>query len=109
MQDRSNFDREKLLDLILEMEKSLFRISPGANHGSVAGQLPKIKDDVDELQGFVIELAKIIYSLTPSSYLKGVVNSVIDTISVDDALNDLRSYNKRPASKTRNNVKRKLV
>ena len=92
MTDRSNNDVDKLHALILEMDKALYRLSPGATTLSIAGQLQNIKHDVDQLQDFVIELAKIIYPLTASSYLKGVVNSVLDTMSVDDALDDLKFY-----------------
>jgi hypothetical protein len=106
MRDRSNTDVDKLHALMAEMDKTLYGLSPGGNTISVASQLPKIKQDVDQLQDLVIELAKVIYPLTPSSYLKGVVNSVLDTISVDDALDDLKIYNKQPASKIRNNQKK---
>jgi hypothetical protein len=109
MRDRSNTDVDKLHALIAEMDKTLYRLSPGANTGFVAGQLPKIKHDIDQLQDFVTELGKIIYPLTPSSYLKGVVNSVLDTMSVDDALDDLKCYNKQPALNIKNNHKQKLV
>ena len=105
----SNNNVDKLHALIVEMDRTLYRLSPGANTLSVAGQLPKIKDDVDQLQDFVIELGKIIYRLTPSSYLKGVVNSVLDTMSVDDALYDLKIYNKQPPSKVRDRPGQPLV
>jgi hypothetical protein len=95
MPDQSNFDTEKLEGLILEMEKTIFRLSPGIDTLRYTLLLPKIKDNVGQLQDLIIKMGKIIYPLIQSSFMKGVVNSVLDSINVDDALRALKFYNKK--------------
>jgi len=76
--------------LILEFDKIIFKLDPESGlHINLKTTLAKIKYDLDALQNFVLGQAEIIYSMTLSSYLKGVVNSVLDSMSVDDTLVEL--------------------
>lgn len=49
--------------------------------------------DVQQLQELVIEMSKTITRLTDDFYLKAVVGSVFDTMSVEDTIDDLRALN----------------
>lgn len=46
---------------------------------------------VEGPQGLVVQQAGIVYQLTSSSGLKGVVNSVLDSMSVDVSLAELKA------------------
>ena len=87
----SNRDIEKLHQLILELDKIIFKLKPDATvHTEQKNILAEIKYDIEGLQDLVEEQAAIIYQATPSTYLKGVVNSVLDTMSVDETLAELK-------------------
>ena len=91
MNHPSNSDFAKLQDLILEFDKIIFRLEPTSPiHTNLNTTLDKIKDDVGSLQNFLNGQAKIICSLTSSAYLKGLVNSVLDSASVDETLTVLK-------------------
>ncbi len=106
MMDISNYQIEKLQDLVVEMDKTLYGLSPGFEMPSVFAQLSMIGDEIDLLHDLVIELGQTIYPLTSSSFLKGVVNSVLDTMSVDTALDDLKTYNKQRSQKRKEQTER---
>lgn len=90
MEHASNNDVDKLRAIVFEMDKIIRALSPRKTM-----PFDKSIRDVDTLQEIIRERGKIIYDLTPSSYLKGVVNSVFDTTSVDESLEDLKIYNKK--------------
>ncbi len=50
--------------------------------------------DVEQLQALVREMGTTIYNLTKDPHLKAVVNSVFESISVEDTLAELRNHNK---------------
>ncbi len=90
----SNRDIDKLHDLILQLGKIIFKLKPDADlHTELKNILAEIKFDIDGLQHLVEQQAGVIYQLTPSSYVKGVVNSVLDSMSVDDTLAELKVKN----------------
>jgi hypothetical protein len=87
----SNRDIEKLHDLILVFDKMVFKLDPESGiHTNLPTTLAKIKYDITSLQNLVVSHAQFIYSRTPSSYLKATVNSVLDSMSVDDTLAELK-------------------
>lgn len=89
----SNTDLDKLRDLILEFDKIVFKLDSASGiHTNLKTTLAKIKHDVDALQNFAVGQAQVICSLTNSSYIKGVVNSALDTVSVDDTLAELKVF-----------------
>jgi hypothetical protein len=90
----SSRDIDKLHELILQLDKIIFKLKPDADvHTELKGFLSEIKFDIDGLQHPVEQQAGLIIQLTPSSYLKGVVNSVLDSMSVDDTLAELKGKN----------------
>ena len=94
MEHISNRDIDKLHELILELDKIIFKLKPDADvHTELIGILAEIKFDIDGLQHLVGQQAGLICKLTSSSYLKGVVNSVLDSMSVDDTLAELKQTN----------------
>jgi len=87
----SNRDIDKLHDLILQLDRIVFKLKPDADLDTeLKNILSEIKFDIDGLQRLVVQQAVLIYQLTPSSYVKGVVNSVLDSMSVDDTLAELK-------------------
>lgn len=91
MNHPSNNDLEKLQAVILALDKIIFKFDPTSGmHTNLATTLAKIKYDVDSLQNFAVAQANFIYSRTSSTYLKGVVNSLLDTMSVDETLAELK-------------------
>jgi hypothetical protein len=49
--------------------------------------------EAEKLKELIIEMSKTITSLTDDVYLKGLVNSVFDTHTVDATIEELRDYN----------------
>ncbi len=93
MNHPSNNDLEKLQAVIMALDKIIFKYDPTCGmHTNLATTLAKIKYDVDSLQSFAISQSSFIYSRTSSSYLKGVVNSVFDSMSVDETLAELKGF-----------------
>ena len=91
MEHISNRDIDKLHDLILQLDRIVFKLKPDADLDTeLKNILSEIKFDIDGLQRLVVQQAVLIYQLTPSSYVKGVVNSVLDSMSVDDTLAELK-------------------
>ena len=87
----SNRDIDKLHELILQLDKIIFKLKPDAGmHTELKSILAEIKFGIDGLQHLVEQQAGLICQLTPSSYLKAVVNSVLDSMSVDDTLAELK-------------------
>ena len=91
MDHLSNRDIDNLQALILELDKIIFKLNPEAElHTELKNILAEIKFDIEALQDLVERQADLIYQATPSTYLKGVVNSVFDTISVEETLAELK-------------------
>jgi len=87
----SNRDTDKLHELILQLDKIIFKLKPDAEvHTQLKFVLAEIKYNVEELQNLVEEQAGLIYRATSSTYLKGVVNSVLDSMTVDNTLAELK-------------------
>jgi hypothetical protein len=88
----SNGDIDKLKALILKLDKIIFKLDPASGiHTNLATTLAKIEYDVSSLRNLAMGQAEIIYSRTSSSYLKRVVKSILNTMSIDDALRESRT------------------
>ena len=91
MEHSSNRDIVKLTALILKLDKIIVNLDPASGiHANLATTLAKIKYDVSSLRNLVIGQAEVIFSQTSNSYLKEIVKSVMNTMSVDDALLELK-------------------
>lgn len=87
----SNRDIKKLHELILELDKIVFKLDPESGiHTNLPTTLAKIKYDIESVQNLVIGQAKFISSRTSSLYLKDVVNSLLNSMSVDETLAELK-------------------
>jgi len=65
----SNNDLEKLQDVILALDKIIFKLDPNSGmQTNLTTTLAKIKYDVDSLENFAIAQARFIYSRTSSTY-----------------------------------------
>ena len=91
MNHPSNTDIDKLRLLITQFDEIIFKLDPtSGTHINLKTTLAKIKNDVASLQNFAKGQAQFICSQTTDSYLKGVANSVFDSMSVEAALAGLR-------------------
>lgn len=84
----SNVDPEKLQELVVEMSRTLNLLN--SSEPVITGDL---SNDPAELRKKIFSMVMPIIYHTEDSYLKGVVGSVFDRYSAEDAIDELRDIN----------------